>query len=345
MLAGRDRIAEISLMTLFHNTKQKIRNIQRTIDVLLDGDFPLDSGRKALRKLRKVFRTFDKNLDRAQKLNDAELIKQTSNNLNSKIFRSLPVLGFILRSTNVRNAFELLEPLRNIADRALHEKPELLLSSEWDYVPFAYPQSLDDLNLNSFVLIGLPASEAGNALLVPLAGHELGHAVWRDLGIEGSVHTTLQYKLETLYEEAKSSGTFKNHFPNYNEGDIEYKELYPDAIASSVDFAVFHAEEIFCDLFAYAIFGESYVHAFSYILAPGSGAIRRSRYPTYRTRLSSIREVANSEGVTLPDDGNLNFSRDIEQSDPRERFVVQMAERSVSGIIMGPLGKHFENYC
>jgi hypothetical protein len=107
--------------------------------------------------------------------------------------------------------------------------------------------------------------------------------------------------------------------------------LYPDAIANSVDFAVFHAEEIFCDLFAYAIFGESYVYAFSYILAPGSGAIRRSRYPTYRTRLSSIREVAYGEGVvTLPDDANLNFSPEIEQSDSRERFVVQMAE---SGII------------
>jgi hypothetical protein len=85
----------------------------------------------------------------------------------------------------VRNAFELLDPLQSIVDEVLQGRPELLLSSEWDYVPFAYPQSLDDLR--SFVLIGLPASEAASALLLPLAGHEIGHAVWRNLGIGGSV--------------------------------------------------------------------------------------------------------------------------------------------------------------
>jgi hypothetical protein len=324
-------------MTLFFNSKQKIRNIQRAIDVLLDGEFPVDSGKKALRKLRHVFGELDKKLDRARKLNDSNLIKEISNNINRKMLLSLPVLGFILRSTNVRNAFELLEPLQYIADSALHGKPELLLSSEWDYVPFAYPQSLHDLK--SFVLIGLPASEAGSALLMPLAGHELGHAVWRNRGIEGSILTILQYKIEDLYNQAKLSGTFKRHFPDYDEGDIVYKELFPEAIADSVEIAVFQAEEIFCDLFAYAIFGESFVYAFAYILAPGFGTTRRSRYPAYKKRLSSIREVAKSEGVTLPDDGDLSFSPEDDQGNPRERFVVQIAEQSVSDII-GALWGH-----
>ena len=29
-----------------------------------------------------------------------------------------------------------------------------------------------------FVLIGLPAQESSNPLLMPLAGHEMGHIVW-----------------------------------------------------------------------------------------------------------------------------------------------------------------------
>ncbi|WP_289465076.1 hypothetical protein, partial [Klebsiella pneumoniae] len=91
-------------------------------------------------------------------------------------------------------------------------RPQLLLSSEWDYVPFAYPQSLEDLR--SFVLIGLPASEAATALLLPLAGHELGHAVWKNRGIEGSTHATLQTRCEGLFN--KDMGEFQKQFPDYN---------------------------------------------------------------------------------------------------------------------------------
>src|SRR6266436_8682470 len=160
-------------MSLFYSSKHKIRNIQRTIDGLLDGDFPLSSGRRALEKLRESFASLEAKLTRAHRLKDEDSISQLADHVNVKIYQVLPVLGFILRSTNIRNAFEILDPLQSLALSTLQGRPHLLLSSEWDFVPFAYPQSLDDLR--NFVLIGLPASEAASALLVPLAGHELGH--------------------------------------------------------------------------------------------------------------------------------------------------------------------------
>lgn len=318
-----------SIMSLYHNSKHKIRNISRTIDGLLDGDFPHDSGKRALRKLQDVFSELDSKLDRAQRAKDVDSIRQLANNINLKVLQALPILGFILRSTNVRNAFELVDPLQVIADATLQGSPHLLLSSEWDYVPFAYPQSIEDLR--SFVLIGLPASEAASALLVPLAGHELGHAVWRNRGIGGGAHATLQYRCEELY--AKNLPEFKRLFPDYRPDDIVSKEILPEAIAQSVEYAVFQAEELFCDLFAYAIFGESYLFAFSYILAPGSGATRRSKYPSYKTRIKTLQEIAKSEGANLPDLDVLNFRTEIEASDPRARFILRMAETSVSEII------------
>src|SRR5262249_26060614 len=157
-------------------------------DCILEGDFPITSAKHALLKLRDVFLELEKRLDRAGRIRGSASLVQIADTINLKVLQVLPILGFILRSTNVRNAFEVLEPLQTIADAALQGTPQLLLSSEWDYVPFAYPQSLDDLK--SFVLIGLPASEAGSALLLPLAAHELGHAVWRTLGIDGSAGTT-----------------------------------------------------------------------------------------------------------------------------------------------------------
>ena len=56
-----------------------------------------------------------------------------------------------------------------------NRETRLILSSEWDYSPFMYDQITD---LPSFVFIGLPACESANPLLLPLAGHELGHSVW-----------------------------------------------------------------------------------------------------------------------------------------------------------------------
>lgn len=173
-------------MNLAQNSKHKVRNVQRTIGEILNGDFPFSSGRKALEKLQSVFASLEKNLDRAIRLKDDANISSVAENINLKTLQVLPILGFILRSTNVRNAFELIEPLQYIADSAMQGSPRLILSSEWDYIPFAYPQSLEDLK--SYVLIGLPASEAASALLMPLAGHELGHAVWRNRGLDRKRH-------------------------------------------------------------------------------------------------------------------------------------------------------------
>jgi len=203
-------------MSLYYNSNLKIKNICRTIEVLLDSDFPHGSGRKALIKLNEVFSQLGLKLSRAHRLNDNDTVQQISNNITIKIYQVLPILGFILRSTNVRNAFELVDPLQTIADATLQGRPELLLSSEWDYVPFAYPQSLDDLK--SFVLIGLPATEASSALLIPLAGHELGHAVWANRGIGGAAHVSIQQVCEELY--SKKPEDFKRHFPEYDPKDI-----------------------------------------------------------------------------------------------------------------------------
>lgn len=318
-------------MSLYYNSKHKVRNICRTIDALLDGDFPISSGRKALQKLREVFEEQEKKLDRAKKLSDAKTTSQIANIINVKSYQTLPILGFILRSTNVRNAFEILDPLQHIADSVLQGRPQLLLSCEWDYVPFAYPQSLEDLR--SFVLIGLPASEAATALLVPLAGHELGHAVWRNRGIGGSAHATLQARCEILFQQ--NMPEFKKHFPEYDPTDIVYKEILPETIAEAVEIAVFQAEELFCDLFAYAVFGESYLYSFAYILAPGSGRSRTTMYPSYKTRMSVLKDVAAKEGVTLPGIDALDFIDEVARLIPRDRFVARMAEQSVSEVTDG----------
>ena len=313
-------------MTIYHSSKYKLRNIQRTIDSLLDGDFPLSAGRSALTKLRDVLSTFDGKLDLAQKQNDQDNLDLVAHNLSVKIYQVLPILGFVLRSTNVRNAFEMVEPLHRIAKAALQGNPQLILSSEWDYVPFAYPQSLD--NLKSFIFIGLPASEAASALLMPIAGHELGHAVWRNRGIGAGLQGSLQMKCEEHY--SKNMHDFQLHFTDYDPKDLVRRFKLDEAISESSKYASFQAEELFSDLFAYACFGASYLRAFSYVLAPGEGVIANPKYPLNSTRVNVIRKVAAEEHVLLPDSRALGFKPDGRRGDGRDQFVVRMAEAAVA---------------
>jgi hypothetical protein len=320
-------------MTLYYDSKQKLINVGRTIENLLEGDFPLNSGKTALQRLARVFEELGRKLDRAKKLNDDSSEKQIAALINVKTIEVLPILGFILRSTNVRNAFELLDPLQIIANSILQGNAQLLLSSEWDYVPFAYPQSLEDLK--SFVLIGMPASETSNALLVPLAGHELGHAVWRNRGLGGGAHATLQYKCEDLFKAQKNMEDFCKYFPEYKPNDIVGKEILLESIAGAVEDAVFQAEELFCDMFAYSLFGPSYVHAFTYILAPGSGRMSGTKYPSHKTRISVLKKIAEAEGDSVPDIDALRFSDEAPRSNPRERFLLRMTETSVAEVTDG----------
>ena len=317
-------------MSLYHSSRYKLRNIERTIDSLLEGDFPLDAGREALHNLRDVFTKISKRLDRANVLDNPANLVQVAQVINLKILQSLPILGFILRSTNVRNAFEMLEPLHAIASNALQGKPRLILSSEWDYVPFAYPQSLD--SLKSFILIGLPASEAASALLMPVAGHELGHAVWRHYGIGASLQQDLQTKCFARYGLPINREEFSRLSKKSGPNDLFGPQLVEEAVEESSTYAGFQAEELFCDLFAYACFGPSYLRAFAYIVAPGDG-VTDAKYPRHSTRVGVIRNVASKENVTLPTLEELGFIPDGRRGDAQHQFMVRMAEGAVADIM------------
>jgi hypothetical protein len=88
-------------------------------------------------------------------------------------------------------------------------------------------------------------------------------------------------------------------------------------------------------MFAYALFGESYLHAFAYIIAPSSGTMPGSKYPSNKRRVTILVDIASKEGIKLPDASCLGFADDIPRMPPRERFILRIAEDSVEGIVTG----------
>src|SRR3546814_13427221 len=68
------------------------------------------------------------------------------------------------------NAFEMHFPLKRLVETAVSPDARLIMSSEWKFAPFTYPMTLDWLP--GFALVGGPAPESDNVLIVPLARSE-----------------------------------------------------------------------------------------------------------------------------------------------------------------------------
>ena len=170
------------------HAQKRLRAFCAQISELLGSEFPYPQSKEALRYLHRVFgqklaflsqrvaflESVDANTNPEDYEQLVDLVKKRCIDAVTSTFDYLPILGFLLRSTNVRNAFEAYWPLRRLARAVLEpgidEKKratELILSSEWDYSPLVYSNIG---HLKDFVLIGLPAPESENPLLLPLAG-------------------------------------------------------------------------------------------------------------------------------------------------------------------------------
>ncbi|WP_265528313.1 hypothetical protein [Sphingomicrobium marinum] len=198
----------------------------------------------------------------------------------------LPVLGFILRSTNVRNAFEGYDPLKDVVVKAIDAEAQLVVSSEWDFVPFTYPMSL--AVLPNHVLVGGPAHESSGALLMPISGHEIGHSAWKFNGLADAIGSKFTSAIENLLAKDEDlSGELKTH-------------LGEDCAGFLRDEGIRRVEELFCDAFGLILFGEAYFYAFEYLIYPG-GSERDSDYPSEEHRVRFLMDCAEKEGIELPE--------------------------------------------
>ncbi len=174
------------------------------IERLKQSEFPYSHSRDALLELETVFKNQLAALNRLTAHTTPQVVKNACSQSLYCLFCYTPYLGFILRSTNVRNAFELYAPLLRLSRKILGNDAKLLLSSEWEYSPFFW----EITDLPNFVLIGLPAQESANPLLISLAGHELGHKVWQqqslaakfDSQIRNAVIDALRTRLWAQYQ-------------------------------------------------------------------------------------------------------------------------------------------------
>jgi hypothetical protein len=219
-----------------------------------------------------------------------------------------------------------LEPGTKLANR----KIQLVISSEWNYSPHMYDRIQ---NLDDFLFIGLPAPESGNPLLLPLAGHELGHAVWHYDDMRGSLQEPARAAIVDAirgnWEEYIRIFAIENLKPDQIDNDLAALATWRLALNSCIS----QAEETFCDFLGLAIFGESYFYAFGYLLSPGLGS-RSYRYPEIVTRVSHLVAVAKALGAEAPADFVKLFEKEVYASaSAADRFLIEIADEALEKLI------------
>lgn len=270
--------------------KEQLEGFRRAISRVGESAFPYpyEGPEAAVRELSLVVDRLESTIERAMHpLRHAGTARQACEAAHHALRTYLPLLGFLLRSTNTRNAFEVCGPLQRLISQFLSGR-KLVLSSEWQFAPFTE----DYQGFGNFVFIGFPASEANNPLLFPLAAHEFGHPVWRGRAAR------FRREIET-WLQANPRGPSES-------------TTIPDADRWVAEWAARKLEEAFCDCLAVRVFGESFLHAAAYMLAsrPSQKSDGEGRYLGMKERVGLFVRAATKYEIPTPSDYAVQFESD-----------------------------------
>lgn len=283
-------------MDVLQSAQARVDAVLNTINGLKRGTFPQDDSQEAIGAIKRIFEDQKSIIESLGPQDSKSVVDNHCNSVLRQMFHLLPVLGFLHRSKNPTNAFEVYGPLRHLAFRLISPQTRLVLSSEWDYSPYTYLQIPE---LPRYVLIGVPASESPNVLLTPVAGHEFGHTIWAN---ERGAHI---YEAELVTEITHAIGVdwteFARHFPSVPDAAALTTDLFAlQTWAPALQWSLSQCEELFCDFIGLRVFGMSYLHAFGFLLAPGMATWKREpEYPTVRQRVEYMVSAAPSFGIVV----------------------------------------------
>jgi len=307
---------------------QKLNAVLALINKLLESEFPHPDTKAALDTLQTVFST---ELNRLTSLSDKLSLDTTLGyclDANVRIVKLQLFLGMLIRSSNLRNAFEMFFPIKILARQMLTpDHAKLILSSEWHFSPFTYPVSPEELP--GFIFIGFPASESQNALLIPLAAHELGHVIWRrkGRGVKADFDPAIRDCILDLYR----NNWTRIKTDCFDGREIDKSKLETDLFTigtwgQSATLAQRQLEEIFCDFIGVFIFGPSFLHAFRYLVAPSLGKSRSVKYPSLRARAKYMKFAAEHYGIPTSDNFVDGFQEQLTRLPKRSTAIVEMAD-------------------
>jgi hypothetical protein len=317
-------------MQVLENCTRKINRFISQVDELLLSDFAHPASKAALNHIRNFFSAALQRLERLSQLGDSVTLDRACVTVNERMYAYLPIIGFISRSVDVRNSFESYDAFLQIAKSLIGDEAQVVMSSEWDLSPLTYPMTVGVLP--NFVLLGMPTSESNNSLLLPLAGHELGHSVWNHGGFESKYSAHIIKEINSYLKSNWS--LFQTTFPEYAgkapDENLLSQDMFLSAyiVAHIQDLCLSQFEEVFCDAVGVALFGKSFAAAFYYLLAPSLGASRSPRYPRLDSRARYIEKYGGHDLSTLGlSQFHAHFNENAGTHQGREGYLISVSDQ------------------
>jgi hypothetical protein len=314
-------------------SRQKLCSTIDLIDKLSASKFPYDDSVDALQVIKVELDEVLREIEQVDSDANPNVIYHFCREGNSLIYFYMGFIGLLLRSSNVRNAFELYSSIKEIAERILRERDiKVVISSEWNFSPLIYP--IPSKRLSRYIFVGLPASESQNALVIPLAGHELGHAIWRRSGLQTTYNKRIEARIISIFEK------------NWDSVEQIFRRgLKPKDVAThfaaraiweqSLVYSKRQIEEVFCDLIGVWLFGTSYLHAFRYLAAPAIGDRRNELYPPMQARSEILVKAALEFSYPVPKGyiDSFNVSSSPSSTHPAAVLLLHLADQTTATFV------------
>ena len=313
-------------MFVLRAIKSQVESFLREISKLEASEFPYPHSREALQVIRRLFEDNQFALEILTSEIDPSIVSLLCNNAAGLVRESSEILGFLLRSTNIRNAFESYGPLLRLCQKVLGPETRLIISSEWSFSPFNFV-GFDPLE--SFVRIGLPATESANPFLLPLAGHELGHSVWKSRNLDSLVEPKiLQSVLNLKNERQEDYNRLFYGGQHVQESEIETRRN----VSPALEWARGQLEEVFCDLMGLRLFSEAYLYSFADMIAPFQ-AFRTVFYPNNEDRANVLVKMSNAWKIDVPSGYQSWFIAVPSQEQGSRQFLLSLADSARMALV------------
>lgn len=282
-------------------TLARIDAFIKQIQLIKELDFPYSDSSDALDIISEHIITQREGVKNSVLKDDA--MQSRCARATSQLFEFHRFLGYITKSTDPINSFEIYFSFQRLAETILGNNTRLIISSEWEYyspVNFTIPPELIN-----FVFIGLPVSEAENSLIVPLSGHELGHSIWNTFNFKDNYRLILQKSLQ----ESNS------------------KSFEDSEISMILEISLIKCEEFFCDFVGIGLFGESYLYAFAYLIAPKISNKLTPSHPNATNRAIAMTKAVKEYGYEVPSNFEKLFKTQLNPFKTKFEKCLEESER------------------
>lgn len=318
-------------MDIIEFTRRKIDRILQLVKNSSEEDYPYPDAKGVYASLERKLSGHQRILESIDDGSDKQTVATVCATINRYAHDSYPLIGFLLRSRDVRNSFELHGPYLRLVKNALGEDASLVISSEWEFSPFTYNMP-ETIGVSKVAFIGMPASESYNALSIPLTGHELGHNIWRVL----NKNTDYEYKIESaIYNHISNNWPeVRSLFSEASDPQEAWDNVGSPIRKSMHAWCMRQAQEFFCDHIGLYMFEESFLYAFAYFLAPGFGGVRSGYYPDDVDRANALISACDLRGIQAPEDYSEVFIRCPTHEDPKIQLILSVCDSIMKSLVL-----------